>query len=60
VGKPLSPEQSRRLLALRINVLAKGYSGISLGVLQQYIDAFNGMCRRGGRRGVGYRSRGGL
>jgi len=25
----------------RINVLAKGYSGISLGTLQQLIDAFN-------------------
>ena len=42
VGKPLNPERTRRLLALRINVLAKGHSGISLGVLQQYIDAFNG------------------
>ena len=41
VGEPLSPEKTRRLLALRINVLAKGYSGISLKVLQQYIDAFN-------------------
>ena len=25
VGSPLSPEQTRRLLALRINVLAKGF-----------------------------------
>jgi len=30
------------LLALRINVLAKGYSGISLKTLKQLIDAFNG------------------
>lgn len=30
------------LLALRINILAKGYSGISKETLQQYIDAFNG------------------
>ena len=30
------------LLALRINVLAKGYSGITLNTLQQYIAAFNG------------------
>lgn len=30
------------LLALRINVLAKGYSGISLETLQQVIEAFNG------------------
>jgi histidine ammonia-lyase len=31
-------------LALRINVLAKGYSGISLGVLEQYVKAFNASC----------------
>jgi len=30
------------LLALRINVLAKGHSGISLNTLQQYVAAFNG------------------
>lgn len=30
------------LLALRINVLAKGYSGVSLETLQQLLDAFNG------------------
>ncbi|XP_054844505.1 histidine ammonia-lyase [Eublepharis macularius] len=44
VGKPLIPERSRMLLALRINVLAKGYSGISLETLQQTIDAFNASC----------------
>merc|ERR1719268_193621 len=32
------------LLALRINVLAKGYSGVSLGTLRQLIDAFNASC----------------
>jgi histidine ammonia-lyase len=32
------------LLALRINVLAKGYSGISLETLLQLIDAFNASC----------------
>ena len=42
VGQPLTPERTRRLLALRINILAKGYSGISLKVLQQYVDGFNG------------------
>ena len=42
VGEPLSPERTRMLLALRINVLAKGHSGISLNTLQQYIAAFNG------------------
>lgn len=42
VGKPLTPERSRMLLALRINVLAKGYSGISLETLKQVIEVFNG------------------
>ncbi|KXJ15900.1 histidine ammonia-lyase [Exaiptasia diaphana] len=40
-GKPLSLERTRMLLALRINILAKGYSGISLETLNQYIEAFN-------------------
>jgi len=31
------------LLALRINVLAKGHSGISLSTLLQYVSAFNGI-----------------
>jgi hypothetical protein len=43
VGNPLSPARTRMLLALRINVLAKGYSGISLNTLQGLIDAFNGI-----------------
>lgn len=42
VGQPLSPERTRALLALRINVLSKGYSGISVQTLHQLIDAFNG------------------
>jgi len=42
VGHPLSPKKTRMLLALRINVLAKGYSGIQLKTLLQLIDAFNG------------------
>uniref|UniRef100_A0A3B3ZQE0 Histidine ammonia-lyase n=1 Tax=Periophthalmus magnuspinnatus TaxID=409849 RepID=A0A3B3ZQE0_9GOBI len=41
VGNPLSPERTRMLLALRINVLAKGYSGISLETLHAMIQAFN-------------------
>lgn len=41
VGNPLSPEKTRMLLALRINVLAKGYSGISLLTLGCLINAFN-------------------
>jgi histidine ammonia-lyase len=44
VGNPLSPARTRMLLALRINVLAKGYSGISLNTLQGLIDAFNASC----------------
>ena len=44
VGSPLSAEKTRMLLALRVNVLAKGCSGISLETLHQYIDAFNGVC----------------
>ena len=44
VGKPLSPKRTRMLLALRINVLAKGYSGISLETLLQLVDAFNQSC----------------
>ncbi|XP_053377261.1 histidine ammonia-lyase-like [Mercenaria mercenaria] len=44
VGNPLSPERTRMLLALRINVLAKGYSGISLTNLKKYIAAFNASC----------------
>ena len=44
VGRALSPEKTRMLLALRINVLAKGFSGISLRTLRQLIDAFNASC----------------
>ncbi|XP_062928316.1 histidine ammonia-lyase-like isoform X2 [Mobula hypostoma] len=44
VGEPLSLERCRMLLALRINVLAKGYSGISLETLNQLIEAFNASC----------------
>jgi len=44
VGKALTPDKTRMLLALRINVLAKGYSGIRLRTLKQLIDAFNASC----------------
>lgn len=44
VGAPLPPDKVRRFLALRINVLAKGYSGVSPRVLQQLVDAFNNDC----------------
>ncbi|KAB5542018.1 hypothetical protein PHYPO_G00086610 [Pangasianodon hypophthalmus] len=44
VGPPLSPERTRMLLALRINALAKGYSGISLETLHKMVAAFNASC----------------
>jgi len=44
VGAPLPLNRVRMLLALRINILAKGNSGISLKVLQQIINAFNCSC----------------
>jgi histidine ammonia-lyase len=42
---PLSLARTRGLLALRINVLAKGYAGISLINLQKMIDCLNGASR---------------
>lgn len=45
VGAPLSVERTRMLLVLRINVLAKGHSGISLETLDAMIKAFNGVTR---------------
>ena len=41
VGAPLPPRRTRMLLALRINVLAKGRSGVSIGVLEAYVAAYN-------------------
>ena len=41
VGSSLSLNLTRMLLALRVNVLAKGYSGISQATLNRYIEAFN-------------------
>lgn len=43
-GTPLTPSQTRMLLALRINVLAKGHSGVRTGTLQQLVEAFNHDC----------------
>lgn len=43
-GEPLTPNQTRMLLALRINVLSKGHSGIRVETLRQLIDAFNADC----------------
>jgi histidine ammonia-lyase len=44
VGPPLSRARTRMLLALRINVLSKGHSGISTESLQRVIAAFNADC----------------
>ena len=41
VGDYLSTKHVRMLMALRINVLAKGYSGISVETLQGVLSAFN-------------------
>lgn len=40
-GDYLSTKHVRMIMALRINVLAKAYSGISPETLQGVIDAFN-------------------
>ncbi|XP_035536077.1 histidine ammonia-lyase-like isoform X4 [Morone saxatilis] len=44
VGAPLSVERTRMLLVLRINVLAKGHSGVSMETLDVMIKAFNASC----------------
>lgn len=44
VGTPLSQEQTRRLLALRLNVLAKGHSGIRPETMDRMVAAFNKDC----------------
>lgn len=41
-GEPLAPNRARMLLALRINILAKGHSGISVENIKKMIAAFNG------------------
>ncbi len=41
VGEPLTIERARMMFALRINILAKGYSGISEETLEKIIAAFN-------------------
>lgn len=41
VGEPLSIQRARMMFALRINILAKGYSGISEETLRKIIAAFN-------------------
>jgi histidine ammonia-lyase len=41
VGEPLTIERARMMFALRINILAKAYSGISEETLHRIIAAFN-------------------
>ena len=41
VGPPLSPQRARRLFALRINVLAKGHSGIRPSTIETMMRMFN-------------------
>ena len=44
VGEPLSRNRTRMLLALRINVLARGHSGVRPDTVRKMIDAFNNDC----------------
>lgn len=44
VGEPLTIERTRMLFALRINILSKGFSGISTETLSRMIDIFNTSC----------------
>jgi len=44
VGEPLTIAQTRRLLTLRINVLAKGHSGISPANVKRLLAALNANC----------------
>ncbi|KNE60686.1 histidine ammonia-lyase [Allomyces macrogynus ATCC 38327] len=43
-GRPLSPARTRMLLVLRINVLAKGFSGIRPESVRCMLNAFNKGC----------------
>lgn len=40
-GEPLGEDQVRAIMLLRINTLARGFSGISLPTLQQLVDYLN-------------------
>lgn len=44
VGEPLSPDVVRRIMALRINTLARGRSGVSIETFQKLVDLFNSGC----------------
>lgn len=44
VGEPLNPTQVRRIMALRINTLARGRSGVSLETFNTLVSLFNSGC----------------
>jgi histidine ammonia-lyase len=44
VGKPLEPDVVKRIMALRINTLARGRSGVSTQTFQKLVDLFNSGC----------------
>ena len=44
VGTPLTVPQTRMLLALRMNTLTRGHSGVRPETLRQMVDAFNADC----------------
>jgi len=44
VGDPLSNDKVRRIMAVKINDLARGFSGISAESLERYVAIFNSGC----------------
>ena len=44
IGEILDVNSSRRIHVLRMNTLAKGYSGISLSTMERLIEFFNSGC----------------
>ena len=44
IGEFLPLNTSRRILALRINTLAKGYSGMSVNTMRGLVDFYNSGC----------------
>ncbi|XP_063694089.1 probable histidine ammonia-lyase isoform X2 [Bolinopsis microptera] len=44
IGEPLAVDTTRRILALRINVLAKAFSGCNPGLVEYMVEMFNKSC----------------
>lgn len=44
IGETLPLNSSRRIHALRINTLAKGFSGISIQTMERLVEFFNSGC----------------